>query len=241
VVDPPPGPDGPGEWAELRPKLQSIRAYLLDHDAIAGYAKRSEGDELASNGGNLAAVLMRWSEGQPEVLKALETEFIRLMPEFSGLEFSTGASGTVGLGATLKRKGREMITADCLAQGTLYLLAILTLSFTPKPPAVVCLEEVDRGLHPRTLRELRDALYRLSYPRDAGLDRAPVQVIATTHSPYLLDQFKDHPEEIVLASKSESGASFERLADRADLAELLKEAHLGDLWYSGILGGVPGE
>lgn len=241
VVDTPPGAEGPGQWAELRPKLQSIRAYLFDHDAIAGHAKRADGDELASNGGNLAAVLVGWREGQPEVFKALEAEFVRLMPEFSGLEFSPGASGTVGLGATLKGKGREMIAADCLAQGTLYLLAILTLSFTPKPPAVVCLEEADRGLHPRTLRELRDALYRLSYPRDAGLDRAPVQVIATTHSPYLLDQFKDHPEEIVLASKNERGASFERLADRADLAELLKEAHLGDLWYSGILGGVPGE
>jgi predicted ATPase len=113
--------------------------------------------------------------------------------------------------------------------------------FTPNPPAIVCLEEADRGVHPRTLRELRDALYRLSYPKDAGLDRAPVQVIATTHSPYLLDQFKEHPEEIVLASKHGRAAHFERLSDRADILELMQEAHLGDLWYSGILGGVPGE
>jgi hypothetical protein len=33
-----------------------------------------------------------------------------------------------------------------------------------------------------------------------------------------------------------------RLADRADLADFLTEgASLGDLWYSGILGGVPEE
>jgi predicted ATPase len=96
-------------------------------------------------------------------------------------------------------------------------------------------------MHPRSLRELRDTLYRLSYPRDEGLERAPVQVITTTHSPYLLDQFREHPEEVILASKQGRAATFERLSDRADIMELMKEAHLGDLWYSGILGGVPGE
>jgi predicted ATPase len=88
---------------------------------------------------------------------------------------------------------------------------------------------------------VRDALYRLSYPQDAGEKRAPVQVIATTHSPYLLDLFKDHPEEVVLADKQGNAASFTRLSERADLMELMQEAHLGDLWYSGILGSVPDE
>jgi len=53
--------------------------------------------------------------------------------------------------------------------------------------------------------------------------------------------FKDHPEEIVLANKQGNAATFERLSERKDLMELMKEAHLGDLWYSGILGAVPGE
>jgi len=241
VVDSPPGLEGQAQWAELRTKLQSIRAYLFDHYAMAAPAKLSEGAELTSNGSNLAAVLVGWKEKHPAVFAALEAEFLRLMPEFSGLEFHVSASGPVELGVKLKENGHDFIAADSLSQGTLYQLAILTLAFTPNPPAVVCLEEADRGMHPRSLREVRDALYRLSYPKDAGMDRAPVQVITTTHSPYLLDQFKEHPEEIVLASKHGRAASFERLSDRADLLELMKEAHLGDLWYSGILGGVPGE
>ncbi len=241
VVDSLPGLEGQGQWAELRTKLQSIRAYLFDHYAMAAPAKLSDGAELTSNGGNLAAVLANWKEKQPAVFAELEAEFVRLMPEFSGLEFHPSAAGSVELGAKLKENGHDFIGADSLSQGTLYLLAILALAFAPNPPAVVCLEEADRGMHPRSLREVRDALYRLSYPKDAGMDRAPVQVITTTHSPYLLDQFKDHPEEIVLASKHGRAATFERLSDRADLLELMKEAHLGDLWYSGILGGVPGE
>jgi hypothetical protein len=68
-----------------------------------------------------------------------------------------------------------------------------------------------------------------------------VQVIATTHSPYLLDLYRDHPEEIILASKHGNAATFQRLSERTDILELMKDASLGDLWYSGILGGVPGE
>ena len=240
VVDSPPGLEGQAQWAELRPRLQSIRAYLFDHYAMAVPAKLAEGAELTSNGGNLAAVLAGWKEKQPAVFAALEAEFVRLMPEFSALEFHANG-GAVELGAKLKENGHDFIAADSLSQGTLYQLAILALAFAPNPPAVVCLEEADRGMHPRSLREVRDALYRLSYPKDAGMERTPVQVIATTHSPYLLDQFKEHPDEVILASKHGRAATFERLSDRADLLELMKEAHLGDLWYSGILGGVPGE
>ena len=241
VVDHPVGLPGVALWGELRTQLQSIRAFLLDHYAMAGPTKREEGAELSSNGGNIAAVLAGWKEKQPTVFAALEQEFCRLMPEFSTLGFREVRGGRIELTAQLAQNGHEVIPADSLSQGTLYLLAILTLAFTPEPPAVVCLEEADRGMHPRSLREVRDALYRLSYPQDCGMDRAPVQVIATTHSPYLLDQFKEHPEEVVLASKHGREANFERLSDRADLMEMMKEAHLGDLWYSGILGGVPGE
>jgi hypothetical protein len=46
---------------------------------------------------------------------------------------------------------------------------------------------------------------------------------------------------VVIAEKHGREAHFFRLSDRADLAELLAGASLGDLWYSGILGGVPEE
>jgi hypothetical protein len=135
-----------------------------------------------------------------------------------------------------------LVPADEVSQGTLYVLALLALAHDPAPPAIICLEELDRGIHPRLLRGVRDVLYRLSYPADYGHARAPVQVIATTHSPHLLDLFRDHPEEIVIADKRGRAATFARLSDRADLAELLAEGGtLGDLWYSGILGGVPEE
>jgi predicted ATPase len=134
-----------------------------------------------------------------------------------------------------------VLPAENLSQGTLYLLAVLCLAHDPSPPSVICIEEADRGVHPRMLREVRDALYRLSHPLTEGRTREPVQVVTTTHSPYMLDLFRDHPEEVVLANKRGNAATFERLSDRADILALMGEASLGDLWYSGILGGVPDE
>lgn len=240
VVDHAPGLVGEGQWGELRTRLQTIRAYLFDHSVMAEPALRSTGAELAANAHNLAAVLALRREKTPEALTRLEAEFCRIMPEFAGLDFRASGTNRVELLARLATSS-EILPAESLSQGTLYLLAILTLAHAPEPPGVVCLEEADRGVHPRMLREVRDALYRLSYPKDSGESREPVQVITTTHSPYLLDLFREHPEEVVLANKQGNAATFERLSERADIMELMKETNLGDLWYTGILGGVPGE
>ena len=236
-VDHPPGLEGDALWQQLRERVLTIRGFLFDHYAMSAPARRDERRELASNAGNLAAVLVDWRERYPSAYGALEAEFCRIVPEFAGLEFQEVGERVELIG----RVNGERVPADAISQGTLYLLAVLTLAFAPEPPAVVCLEEADRGVHPRLLREIRDALYRLSYPREFGMERAPVQVITTTHSPYLLDLFRDHPEEVVLANKRGREATFERLSERDDLRELMRESNLGDLWFSGILGGTPDE
>ncbi len=223
----------------LRESLGHIRSYLFDHYAMAEPSAAKTGAELTSNGSNLAAVLAALQARAPGDFAALTAEMQRLLPEFRSLELKESEGGTMEFSMGLEGDG--LVSADNLSQGTLYLLAILALAFDPDPPSVVCLEEMDRGIHPRMLREVRDALYRLSYPQAFGLARHPVQVIATTHSPYLLDLFREHPEEVVIAQKHGTAARFERLADRADLADLLSEGSLGDMWFSGILGGVPEE
>jgi predicted ATPase len=224
-------------WSELRDKLMSMRSYVLDHSAIAR-GTSAAAQELEADGKNLAARLREWQRAFPDVYRAMETEFCRILPEFVGLGFREEA-GRVTLQARLA--DGACVPAENMSQGTLYLLAMLALAFDPSPPSVLCIEEIDRGIHPRMLREVRDALYRLSYPSAFGLRRRPVQLIATTHSPYLLDLFRDHPEEIVIAHKQGTEARFERLSERADIHELLQEGSLGDMWYAGILGGVPEE
>ncbi len=236
--------EGANDWAGLRAKILSQRAFLFDHAAIARPVYPVSSDELAPDGGNLAARLAGLRSRAPEAYADLHAELLRLFPEYEELVLQP-AQGAFALRLADAGAGAgeaALLSADELSQGTLYTLALLTLAFDPEPPAVVCVEELDRGIHPRLLRDVRDILYRLSYPADYGHDRAPCQVIATTHSPLLLDLFRDQPEEVVIAEKVGRAATFTRLSDRDDLAALLAEGgSLGDLWYSGILGGVPDE
>lgn len=51
----------------------------------------------------------------------------------------------------------------------------------------------------------------------------------------------NRPDEIVLARKVGLEARFECLSDRPDIDEIPEGAPLGEICYSGILGGVPAE
>ena len=236
----PPTEEARARWERLRADLAGIRAYLFDHYAMAEPVALADAGELASNGRNLAAVLDGLRLQQPDVFGRLEAEFRRALPEFAGIALQPAGEGRVLLALRLIGEPAA-ITAENISQGALYTLAVLTLSFAAHPPTVVCMEEADRGIHPRLLREVRDALYRLAYPASYGEKREPAQIVATTHSPFLLDLFRDHPEEIVVANKRGRSATFERLGDRPDVKEILAEGSLGDIWFSGILGGVPEE
>lgn len=232
-------PASPPEWRALQQDLGTIRGYALDHAALAQPGKRGAGAEMAANGRNLAAVLADLRERASDAFSGLAEEMLRIAPEFRSLELVEDPAGGVEFGLRLVEDG--YVPATALSQGMLYLVGVLALAFDPDPPGVMCIEEVDRGIHPRLLREIRDALYRLSYPKSFGSDRRPVQIVTTTHSPYFIDLFRDHPEEIIISQKHGRAAHFERLADRRDLPELLREGSLGDMWFSGILGGVPEE
>jgi hypothetical protein len=63
--------------------------------------------------------------------------------------------------------------------------------------------------------------------------------VANGYNPYFLDLFREHPEEIVIAEKVGLEAKFSRLSDREDLEEILGDAPFREVWYSGVLGGIP--
>ena len=217
-----------------------IRVYSLDASAIIQPVRLEPAPELSPNGHNLAGVMDSLRDKEPERFEALNDEIGRWLPEFDRILFETPETGQRAF-LLRTRKGHHHIPARDLSQGTVLALAILSLAYLPDPPPLIGVEEPERGVHPRLLRNIQTALYRLSYPKQFGEERQPVQVIATTHSPYFLDLYKDHPEEIVIAQKTADGATFERLSDQPDIMDVLDDAPLGEVWYSGILGGVPAE
>lgn len=218
--------------------LASFRIFSLTAESITTSVQLQSVTMLGQSGHYLAGVLDNLRDSEPERFELLNEEFGRWLPEFDRILFETPQPGHRAF-LLRTRSGKHPIRATDLSQGTLFALTFLTLAYLPDPPAIVCFEEPERGIHPRLLAEIRDAMYRLAYPENCNEQRKPVQVIATTHSPYLLDLYRDHPEEIVIAHKDEQGIHFERLSDKPNVDEFLQDAPLGEVWYSGILGGVP--
>jgi predicted ATPase len=216
-----------------------IRVFRLNTATISSPVSANEIRELRPDGANLAGALTSLRDKDEEAYNSLRTEFQRWLPEFDSLAFENDDKGRRHL--RLRQKAtRTPIPASQVSEGSLLALTLLTIVHQPASPVLIGLEEPDRGLHPRLLRELRDTLYRLSFPADFDIQRPPIQLIVTTHSPLFLDLFKDHPEQIIIAEKRADGtAYFKNLSEDRELLGLIGEASLGEIWYSGILGGIP--
>jgi len=224
--------------AQVSERLDGARVYSFQADMLAKSVILKPAMELVTDGRGLAGVLDRLRDDHPERFDALNNEFAKWIPEFDRILFDTPQEGRRAL-KFRTRQGQRALPAGDISAGTLLALGILTLAYLPDPPPIIGLEEPGRGIHPRLMRDVRDAIYRLAYPESVGEDREPVQVVATTHSPYLVDLFRDHPEEIVIADKLEDNVRFTRLTDIPHYEEIIADATLGEVWYNGALGGVP--
>jgi len=228
------------QQALLNVILGGSRIYSFEAERIAQAVGLAPDVQLHRDGAGLAGVLDRLRDTHPERFEALNEELARWLPEFDRILFDTPAKGQRAIKLRL-RDSQAAIPAGDVSHGTLLALALLTLAYLPDPPPIVGLEEPDRGLHPRLMRDVQDALHRLAFPESCGETRQPVQVVVTTHNPYFLDLFKDHPEEIVIANKLDDNVQFQRLSDMPNYQEIVAEsdASLGEIWFTGILGGVP--
>ncbi|MFN0134839.1 MAG: AAA family ATPase [Phycisphaerae bacterium] len=119
------------------------------------------------------------------------------------------------------------VPATRLSDGTMRWLVLLAILLDPNPPALVCLEEPEVGLHPDCVTVLADLLVEAS-------DR--IQLVVTTHSEVLVDAMSDRPENVVVCEKHDGRTTFQRL-DKVALAIWLEKYSLGQLYGSGQLGG----
>ncbi len=228
--------------AKMPRAVRTMRVYSFDPEAIARPLRaRSIDMSLDADGGGLPGVLSQLRDRHEDRFNALTGELGKWLPDFDKITFDQDKHDDNLRTMFLQtRDGPHKIPASALSHGTLIALAILTLVYqTDDPPSLIALEEPDRGLHPYLLRHVQDALHRLAYPESCGEKREPVQVIATTHSPYFLDLFKDYPEEIVIADKRDGNVQFQRLSNLPNIKDILGDEPLGEAWYLGVLGGVP--
>lgn len=114
-----------------------------------------------------------------------------------------------------------------LSTGTMRALALLALLRDPQRPPVIFVEEIENGLDPRTIALLIEEIRRV-------VEAKQCQVIATTHSPYLLD-LVEH-EHVVLVEREETGEpQFVRPDSVKALEKWRKEYSPGKLYTNVLL------
>ena len=123
----------------------------------------------------------------------------------------------------LDLEGAPDIPGHMVSDGTLLILGLLAVMMGPDHPKLILLDDLDHGLHPRAQRDLV-ALLRKLFEQDPAL-----QIVATTHSPYLLDQLD--PKEVRLTTRMEDGSvACARLDEHPDFEKWKEAMTPGEFW-----------
>jgi energy-coupling factor transporter ATP-binding protein EcfA2 len=132
-------------------------------------------------------------------------------------------------------EGNKTFPAQVLSDGTLRFAAITAAFFQHAMPAVLTLEEIEKGIHPNRLRLLVELLRSQTKRLDS-------QVIATTHSPDILNWLseEDLKSTFVSVRDGERGCSSIRaIGALPELADALKSnASLAELFSEGWLESI---
>ena len=119
-------------------------------------------------------------------------------------------------------QGQGWIEADQLSEGTLLVLALLTV-LRHDPPNLLLLDDLDKGLHPVAQREL------IALIRSLQETKPYVQLVATSHSPFVLDEL-DASEAFIVGAVDATSSKIVRL-DRHPAWEKRKGyLHPGEFW-----------
>ena len=181
------------------------------------------GDRLEEEFSNLG-LFLNHLRGVPKAKNAI-IEHLRDL--YAGLDdFDVRIKG--GTVEVLLTEGNYVIPASRLSDGTLRYLCLLAILCDPDPPALICIEEPELGLHPDMLPKVADLL-------TAASERT--QLVVTTHSDILVDAMTEQPESVVVMEKHEGQTRANRL--KADeLKAWLEKYRLGELWTRGDIGGT---
>jgi predicted ATPase len=185
--------------------------------------------ELASDVGNLAAFLARMRSDHSVEYRNLLSIIRSIAPFFDDFilePFMKGDNELVKL--DWRQKGnRSPMQPWQLSDGTLRFIALAAALRQPRMPSTILIDEPELGLHPAALSALTELI------KEAADE---TQIIISTQSPALLDDFK--PEVVLVAANSQGETKFDRL-DAEGIKLWLDDYRLGDLVRKNVIDAGP--
>jgi len=229
----------------LAQELGSTRKLRLDVEKLAAPSySDDETPRLAIDGEGLASVLADLAGRAPTVFESIQDAATQVIPTLARIRTRrakvyervqqeiridneplahTVDRPTWGQQLILDFKGAPDVPAPLASEGTLLVIGLLTALLTEPRPRLLLLDDIDKALHPRAQRELVAQLRRV-----LALD-PELQIIATSHSPYLLDHFE--PQDVlVTALRADGSTACAPLTAHSDFERWKNTTHAGELW-----------
>lgn len=185
----------------LKEMLSSLRFLEINPTAARSANDRFEATVLKSDASNLAAVLnrLKLETGTPDrpdgVLSDIAADLSALIPSVTAIHTGTDISDRQ-YSFSVNFAGDLRFSSRVISDGTLRLLALLTVLNDPNRKGTLCFEEPENGVHegriPMLVEFLRDAS-----SIDPDFERPAFQIILNTHSPKVMRELRN--VEIVAA------------------------------------------
>lgn len=189
----------------------------------AGYA-----EHLSREGENLSLVIEYLHNHHQEIFENIISRLASRVPGISSVESKQTEEGRI----LLKFQDgtfEDPFLARYVSDGTIKMLAYLTLLFDPEPHPLLCVEEPENQLYPSLLLELAEEFR--SYSLRGG------QVFVSTHSPDFLNATK--LEEVFWLQKENGYTQIKRASEDEQIAAYMKDGDkMGYLWKQGFLTGA---
>lgn len=212
------------------PRVSALRRFItgwyvsyITAASTRGLPEAGPQERLTQTGDNLPNVIQYLKEQHPDRLTVILKTLSERVPKLEKVYAELMPDGRLLL-QIKDAPFAKPIMAKFASDGTLKLLAYLTVLNDPDPPQLVGIEEPENHLHPRLLPLLAEECRKASQG---------TQLMVTTHSPFFVNEL--HPEELWVLYRNEKGyTQARRAADMTGVKEFIENgAKLGHLWAEG--------
>jgi predicted ATPase len=210
--------------AALRRFITSWYLSYLSADSARTTPDAGPQERLSQTGDNLPNVIQYLKEQHGERLDVILDVLARRVPRLERVTAEPMQDGRLLLQIKDAPFDRPVL-AKYASDGTLKLLAYLTVLYDPSPPRLIGIEEPENFLHPKLLPDLAEECRNAS---------EQTQLLVTSHSPFFVSALK--PDELRVLYRDDLGyTQAMRVADMPRAAKMFEAGgKLGDLWMEGF-------
>jgi predicted ATPase len=188
-----------------------------------GFAKH-----LSREGENLSLVVEHLHNEHPDTFDRILETLARRVPGVAHVETKQTEDGRILL-RFQDGSFESPFLARYVSDGTIKMLAYLTLLYDPEPHPLLCVEEPENQLYPTLLWELTEEFR--DYACRGG------QVFISTHSPDLLNAAE--LDEVYWLQKEDGYTTVRRASEDAQVARYMQDGdQMGYLWKQGFFEGA---